>query len=197
MMRIAITGGIGSGKTTATNHLQSLGFEVVDADEALTHVTCPGAPTLQAIVDAFGSGAVNDDGSYNRKFISDLAFGNPVALQRLNAITHGPIADWINQELTKATGKVVFVAIPLFREEHRGKFALDEAWAILAPSDVAIQRLISDRSMNENDARARLAVQMTNEERAQLCDITIENTGSIETLYARVEAVVRERLGDG
>lgn len=195
-MRIAITGGIGSGKTTATKHLQSLGFEVVDADEALTHLTSPGAPTLQAIVDAFGSGAVNDDGSYNRNFISDLVFGDSVALKQLNAITHRPIAEWMNQELTKATGKVVFVAIPLFREEHRAKFALDEAWAILAPTDIAMQRLISDRSMSEKDARARLAVQMTNEERAKLCDITIENTGSLEALYARVEAVVRERLGD-
>jgi len=74
--RIAITGGIGSGKTAATSYLSSLGYSVVDADEALTTVTQPGSETLDVLIDAFGSRVVQSDGTYNRAFVSKLIFND-------------------------------------------------------------------------------------------------------------------------
>lgn len=193
MKRIAITGGIGSGKTAATSYLSSLGYSVVDADEALTTVTQPGSETLDVLIDAFGSRVVQSDGTYNRAFVSKLIFSDSSARNRLNAITHKAIGLQMAKELNEITGSVVFVGIPLFRAAHRESLALDEAWAIIAPPEVAIERLVSRRGMTFDDAQARIGAQITNEERRELCDVAVENVGTLSELYEKIDELLSVR----
>ncbi len=193
MRRIAITGGIGSGKTAVTNYLQSLGYPVVDADESLTRVTQPGSPTLEILQDAFGPAVINSDGSYNRAFVSHLVFSDDSARGRLNSITHRAIGIDIIEKLAELEDAVVFVAIPLFRPAHREMFELSEAWAIVAPVEIAVDRLVQRRGMIESEARSRIASQISNEERIRICEVSIDNSATLDMLQREVDETLLQR----
>ena len=190
--RIAIAGGIGAGKTAVSDRLATLGYEVIDADAVAHEVTVRGGPVWQAMRDAFGDGVLGPDGSLDRAFVAEIVFHDATALRRLNRITHGPIGVEIARRLDGAAGAVCFVALPLFRPEHRVVFSLDEAWAVLASPEVSLRRLREQRGFTEVDARARLASQMSNEERTALVDRTIWNEGSLDELHASVDRALVE-----
>jgi dephospho-CoA kinase len=190
--RIVVTGGIGAGKTAVTDRLSSLGFSVIDADVAARHVVEKGQPAWRALQDAFGSAVLTPEGNIDRKFLADVVFHDTSALRRLNHITHGFIGNELDAGVRAATGETVFIAIPLFRAEHRATLELDEVWAVLAHPDTAVGRLTTLRGFDDDDARARLAVQQSNDERAALADRVIWNEGSLEELYAQVD----QALGD-
>jgi dephospho-CoA kinase len=192
MKRIVIAGGIGAGKSAVGDRLRHLGFTVVDADDVAHDVTKPGSPTLSALVDAFGSAVLNDDGTLDRAFVAEVVFHDPSALRRLNAITHPPIGVEIVQRLNASDGEAVFAAIPLFRPEHRAAFALDAVWSVQVSTETAVRRLIDGRGFSEADARARLATQMSNDERAALADRVLWNEGTIDDLYAELDAALSD-----
>jgi dephospho-CoA kinase len=190
--RIAVTGGIGAGKTAVTDRLVSLGFSVVDADVAARHVVENGQPAWRALRDAFGTAVLTPEGNIDRKFLADVVFHDTSALRRLNHITHGYIGEELEAGVRAATGEVVFVAIPLFRTEHRTQLGLDEVWAVLASPDTEIHRLTTLRGFDADDARARLGSQRSNDELAALADRVLWNEGTLEELYGQVD----EALGD-
>jgi dephospho-CoA kinase len=192
MKRIVIAGGIGAGKSVVGDRLRSLGFTVVDADDVAHDVTKPGSPTLSALVDAFGSAVLDEKGSLDRAFVAEVVFHDPSALRRLNAITHGAIGVEIVARLDAADGDAVFAAIPLFRVEHRAAFALDAVWSVQVAPETAIRRLIDGRGFSEADARARLATQMSNDERAALADRVLWNEGTVDDLYAELDVALSE-----
>jgi dephospho-CoA kinase len=192
MKRIVIAGGIGAGKSAVAERLRSLGFDVVDADDVAHDVTAPGSPTLTALVDAFGGAVLDDHGSLDRAFVADVVFHDPSALRRLNAITHGPIGVEIARRMTSAQGDAVFCAIPLFRPEHRATFAVDAGWALQVSPETAVRRLVDGRGFSEADARARLANQVSNDERAALVDRVLWNEGTLEELFAELEVALRD-----
>jgi dephospho-CoA kinase len=194
MKRIAIAGGIGAGKTAATDRLAALNFAIVDADEVARRVTDIGAPAWQALHDAFGDAALDEDKSLDRAFMAEIVFHDPSALKRLNQITHGHILNEIVRQLDEAKGPAVFVALPLFRAELREILTLDEVWSVQSSPEVAVDRLIKYRSFSERDARARLASQIINEERSSLVDHVIWNDGTLEELYEQLD-VQLHRLG--
>lgn len=191
MKRIAIAGGIGAGKTTATNYLVHLGYGVVDADEVARRVVEPGAPAWRALRDAFGDAVLRADLTIDRDFLAQVVFHDKAALRRLNNITHGHIGDEIVRELEATNAKAVFVALPLFRPEHRAVFKLDEVWSVQARSEVALSRLVQHRGLTEDDARARLANQISNEDRSAIVDDVIWNDGTIDELSAKIDAQLR------
>lgn len=198
MKKIVIAGGIGAGKSAATEYLASRGFAIVDADDVARAVTQPGEPTWRAIRDAFGDAVLQDDQTLDRAFIAEIVFHDSSALKRLNLITHGAIGQEILRRMQKATSIAVFVALPLYREEHRTALGLDEVWGILVSPEVAIARLVAHREFSEDDARARLAAQITNEERASLVDQVLWNDGTIEELHAQLDTqLVRSGLSNG
>jgi dephospho-CoA kinase len=188
--RIVIAGGIGAGKSAVADHLRDLGFSVVDADDVAHDVTAPGSPTLGALVDAFGSAVLDADGSLDRAFVADVVFHDASALRRLNAITHGPIGVEIVRRLDEAVGDAVFCAVPLYRSEHRAAFALDAVWSVQVSPETAVRRLIDGRGFGEADARARLANQIGNDERARMADRVLWNEGTLDELYAEVDAAL-------
>jgi len=193
-----IAGGIGAGKTAVTDRLRSAGFTVVDADVVARRVTEPGQPALQALVDAFGSAILNEDGSLDRAFMAEVAFHDTTALRRLNRITHGYIGIEIIREMESAEGEAVFVALPLFLSEHRALFSLDEVWAVQVAPETALERLVKYRGFSAQDAAARLANQMDNDQRSSIVDRVIWNEGSLEDLYRKLDAaLMASGLGHG
>ncbi len=191
MKRIAIAGGIGAGKSAVGQRLGQLGFAVIDTDAVAHDVTSVGQPAWRALRDAFGDAVLRADGTLDRVFVADVVFHDPSSLRRLNLITHGYIGAEVMKQLSSATGTVAFVAIPLFRPEHRDVFQLDQAWAVLVDPDTAVRRLVAHRGFNEADARARLATQMSNDERAAIVDRVIWNEGSLDELHVSLDEALR------
>jgi dephospho-CoA kinase len=188
--RVAIAGGIGAGKSTVTDRLTTLGFSVVDADIIARQVVEQGRPAWRALVDAFGTAVLTPEGDIDRKFLADVVFHDASALRRLNHITHGYIGAQMRAELDAASGDVVFVAIPLYRPEHRNELGLSEVWAIEVRPETALERLVTMRDMDAEDARARLAAQMSNDERTAFADRVIENDGTPDDLYASLDEAI-------
>lgn len=192
--RIVIAGGIGAGKSSIADRLRSLGYTVIDADDVAHDVTSKGGGALEALVDAFGSAVLTNDGSLDRVFVAEIVFNDRSALRRLNRITHGPIGAEIVRALDEASGDAVFVAVPLFRAELRAGFHIDEVWSVQVDPETAVRRLIEGRGFKEEDARARLANQMSNEERERIVDRVIWNEGTREDLFAQLDAAL-EHVG--
>jgi dephospho-CoA kinase len=188
--RIVIAGGIGAGKSAIADRLRFLGFSVIDADDVAHDVTAPGSPTLAALVDAFGSAVLTTDGALDRAFVADVVFHDASALRRLNSITHGAIGVEIIRRLDEVDGDAVFAAIPLFRAEHRAAFSLDAVWSVQVAPETAIRRLVNGRGFSEADALARLANQVSNDERAAMADRVLWNEGSLDDLYGELDAVL-------
>ena len=191
MKRVAIAGGIGAGKTALAEHLTSRGWPVVDADLVARRVVEPGEPAWRALRDAFGTAVLTGDNEIDRAFLADIVFRDATALRRLNHITHGYIAEEIMRQIAATSADVVFIALPLYRDEHRSQLGLDEVWAVEVDPEVAVARLIESRGFSEADARARLAVQMSNEARRALADRVISNEGTREELTVKVDEALR------
>ena len=198
MKRIVIAGGIGAGKTAASEYLISRGWPVIDSDEIAHGVTQPGEAAYVALRDAFGDAVLNADETIDRTFLADVVFHDRTALRRLNAITHGHIGAEILRRLDEATGQACFVALPLFRPEHREQLHLDEVWTVLVQPETALTRLCELRSFSLEDAQARLDSQMSNEERVAIVDRVIWNEGSLDELHEQLDFSLKESgLGDG
>ena len=190
MKRIVIAGGIGAGKSAISERLRTKGYTVIDADDVAHDVTAKGSPALFALVDAFGSAVLTNDGALDRAFMAEIVFNDASALRRLNRITHGAIGLEIVRQLDEATGDAAFVAVPLFRRELRTGFKIDEVWAVQVEPETAVRRLIEGRGFSEADARARLASQMSNDERSAIVDRVIWNEGTLDELYAQLDAAL-------
>ena len=188
---MAIAGGIGAGKSCVSERLTVLGWPVVDADVVARRVVEPGTPAWRALRDGFGSAVLAADGTVDRTFLADVVFGDESALRRLNRVTHGHIGREILRDLDVVTGDAVFVVLPLFRPEHRDTLSLDAVWAVQAAPGTAVERLRRDRGLGEDEAQARLAAQMTNEERERVVDRVLWNDASIEDLYAQLDVLLR------
>lgn len=182
-----MAGGIGAGKSTVTDYLSGRGWPVIDADDVAHDVTEPLRPAWRALRDAFGDAIIGADDSIDRAFVAEVVFHDPTALRRLNEITHGYIGAEIRTRLDQVTGPVAFLALPLFKPEHRRIFTLTRVWGVLVPPDVAVERLVHSRGLTERDARARLASQISNDERISVVDDVIWNEGTKNDLYARVD----------
>ena len=198
MKIVGLTGGIGTGKSTVSAMLRDLGATVIDADEATRAVQAPGSEGLHRLVAEFGDGILTAGGELDRARLADIAFNDPEARQRLNAIVHPLVRLWMAERQREAVERgdpVVVMDIPLLFEA-RGAGAFETVLLVYAPDEVALGRLETLRSMSEGAARARMAAQMPIEEKRRLATHVIENTGDLDELRRRVERVWRE-LSEG
>ena len=192
MKRIVIAGGIGAGKSATSEHLVSLGWPVIDSDKIAHNVTEPGLPAYLALRDAFGDAVLSEDGTLDRTFLADVVFHDHSALRRLNLITHGHIGIEILHQLDTTTGPAAFIALPLFRPEHRELLQLDEVWAVLVQPETALARLIEYRGFTLADATARLESQMSNAQRTAIVDRVIWNEGTLDELHQQLATALQE-----
>jgi dephospho-CoA kinase len=196
MLRVGLTGGIGSGKSTVSARLAELGAVILDADKAARAVVEPGTPGLAAITAAFGDGVLAADGSLDRAKLAGIVFADEAALARLNAITHPLIHAWIaaaEQAAIRARGDDVVLVhdVALLAEWGRAK-EFDLVIVVDVPAETQLERLTGPRGMAEDQARARMAAQATREQRLAVADIVIDNSGSREDLVRRVDEVWAE-----
>lgn len=191
-VRVGLTGGIASGKSTVSAILAELGAVVIDADAIAREVVAQGTPGLEAVVAEFGPGLLTPGGDLDRPAMGALVFADPDARKRLEAIIH-PLVHRRSAELEAAAeaDAVVVHDIPLLAEVGRaGSF--DAVIVVDAPTEVQVARMVGDRGWTEEDAESRIAAQASREDRRAIASHVIDNTGSLEDLRRRVEDVYAE-----
>jgi dephospho-CoA kinase len=189
---VGLTGGIGSGKSTVSALLAAKGAVVVDADAVVHELQRPGTAVFEAMVDRFGNGIVAADGSLDRSAVADIVFNDPDALADLNGIVHPAVGAEIVRRMDElsTTDAVVVLDVPLMVESARG-YPVAGLIVVDVDPEVAVRRLVEQRGMREDDARARIARQASREERRARADVVIENSGSLDDLAAQVDRAWR------
>jgi dephospho-CoA kinase len=191
---VGLTGGIGTGKSTVSAMLRELGATVIDADEATRAVQARSTEGLRRLVEEFGPDILTPEGDLDRPRLAAIAFKDPDARRRLNAIVHPLVRAWMaerQQEAMERGDPLVVLDIPLLYEA-RGDGAFETVVLVYAPEELQVRRLVEQRGMTEEEVRDRIAAQMPIEEKRRRAQHVIDNTGTREELRARVEQVWRE-----
>ena len=195
MLRVGLTGGIGSGKSEVARRLAALGAVVLDGDTAARAVVEPGTPGLARITETFGPGVLAPDGSLDRAKLAAIVFADDAAREKLNAITHPLIHEHLiaaEAAAIKDLGPdtIVVHGIPLLAEGQRAA-DFDLVIVVDVPPEVQVTRL-AGRGMPAVQARARMAAQATREQRLAVADIVIDNSGTLADMDRRVSEVWAE-----
>ena len=192
MLRVGLTGGIGSGKSEVARRLAEHGAVLIDADVAARKVVEAGSPGLAQVAEALGDEVLRPDGSLNRERLGEIVFGDPGLRAKLNAIVHPLVRAWMQEAeraAVQANGDAIVVHdVPLLAES-RGTAGFDAVIVVDVPPDLQVERLVSQRGMPEEQARARMAAQASREQRLAVADIVIDNSGSLDDLDRRVAEV--------
>ena len=192
-MRVGLTGGVASGKSTVSAMLTDLGAVVIDADLLAREVVAKGTEGLAQVVEAFGPGVQTAEGELDRPAMGAIVFGDETERRRLEAIIHPRVrARAAEMEAAAPDGAVVVHDIPLLAETGQAA-AFDAVVVVDVPTEVQVERMTTLRGMSEADARARIAAQATRGDRLAVATYVIENSGTIEDLRQRV-AEVFEKL---
>lgn len=189
MKIIGLTGGIGSGKSTAALFLTDLGAEVIDLDKVGHDVLERRNKAYQRLLEEFGEGILDAKGEIDRTKLGRIVFSDPKALQRLNNIVHPEIDKIVEKNIEESRRKqvkvLVFEAAALLEAEKT--WQVDEVWAILADEQAVLDRLKGRSGYSELDIKARIHAQMTNEERIKHANVVIYNNGTLKELKANLE----------
>lgn len=186
MLVVGLTGGIGSGKSSVGERLVARGAVLIDADAIVRELQEPGQPVLAAMVERFGDGILRTDGTLDRQAVADVVFGDEAALKDLNGIVHPAVQAEMAARMAAAAGtdSIVVMDIPLLTEKRSG---MGQVIVVDVPTEVAVERLVEHRGFGEADARARIAAQISREERRALADFVVDNSGDLAHLDAEVD----------
>jgi dephospho-CoA kinase len=194
MLKVGLTGGIGSGKSAVATRLAELGAVVIDADRLAREVVEVGTPGLAEVVAAFGAEVLDEAGALDRPALGRRVFGDEAARRTLESIIH-PRVRARTYELTEAAppDAIVVNDVPLLVEAGLAA-GFDLVLVVLAGTEVRIGRLVRDRGMSPADAEARIAAQATDDQRRAAADIVIDNEGTLAELRAQVDKIWHETL---
>jgi dephospho-CoA kinase len=184
---IGLTGGIGSGKSTASALLAAKGAVVLDADAITRSLQVPGTDVFAAIVERFGPSVVGPDGELDRAALAEVVFADEQAKRDLEGIVHPAVGAVMVQRLQELTDTdaVVIYDVPLLVESGRKGYGA--VIVVDVDPEIAITRLVEQRGMTEADARARIANQVSREERLAVADRVLDNSGTREQLQLQVD----------
>ena len=188
MLLLGLTGGIGSGKSTVSAALAARGAVVIDADAVVRELQSPGGSVLAAMVEAFGDGILNSDGTLDRQGVANIVFNDTEQLAVLNGIVHPAVGAEIDAriEAQRATDNIVVLDIPLLVENK--PYAPEGVIVVDTDPEVAVSRLVEFRGFDAADARARLARQATREQRLAEADFVVSNDGTPADLEPQIDA---------
>ena len=193
MIKVGLTGGIGSGKSEVARLLAAHGAVVVDADALAREAVAPGSEGLARVVAEFGADVLDVDGSLDRSKLAQIVFADADRLAALNAIVH-PYVGRRSQEIVAAVpaDAVVVYDVPLL-VENRLESEFDVVIVVDAPVGVRLRRLVEHRGMDLADARSRMAAQALDEVRRASADVVLVNDGDLDTLRRRVAQLWADR----
>ncbi len=204
---IGLTGGIGSGKSTASKYLNKLGFETIDFDLMTRNIEVPGEPALEEIVEAFGSESLNPDGTMNRKYVGKVVFSDPKEKEKLDNIMKKYVDAMVmertddfrrrSQGVTPESNPddylqktIIFYDHPILFEVPYNIIPPEEVWVIDLDDEVRIERIIKRDCMNREDIIKRMNSQLSRKERLKRADYVIDNSGTKEDLYRNLDNAI-------
>ncbi len=194
-MRVALTGGIASGKSSVAATLRDLGAVVIDADELAREVVASGTPGLEAVVQRFGPGVLTESGELDRPAVASIVFDDEDARRDLEGIIHPLVFEEARRlELQAPQGSLVVHDIPLLAEAGRVE-EFDAVLVVDAPVELQVGRMVEQRGWTREEAESRIAAQATREQRREIATHVIDNDGTLEQLEARVRAIHAQLTG--
>lgn len=199
MLKVGLTGGIGSGKSVVSAELTTHGAVVIDADAIAREVVEPGTPGLARVVAEFGEQVLTEDGRLNRPKLGELVFADESKLSRLNAIVHPLVGERSGQLMEQAladNAEIVVYDVPLLVENGLGPL-YDVVVVVDAPDELRVERVATNRGMPREQVWARVRSQADRETRLAAADLVVDNSGSLQDLRGRVAdlwAELRSRL---
>ena len=209
MLIVGLTGRLGTGKSSAGRALAAHGAVVVDADAVSHQVVAPGSPGERLVLDHFGPAVTTPDGQLDRRALAQLVFAAPdqrLALDALEAITHPLIRQEVKRQIADAEAagaQVVVVEVPLLDDARTAEYGLDVVVMVDTPAELAVRRAVR-RGMVEEDARARMAAQPTDEALRPLATRVLDNSGDpdqlneqVDTMWLWLQQLSRSGPGDG
>ena len=196
-LRVGLTGGVASGKSTVSAMLRELGAVVIDADLLAREVVAPGTEGLAEVVAAFGPQVLTADGELDRPAMGAIVFADEEARRRLEAIIHPRVRRRGAQlEAEAGPDAVVVHDIPLLAETGQPS-AFDAVLVVDVPVETQVERMVDLRGMSREEAEARIAAQASREERLAIATHVIDNTGTLEDLRDRVTEVFKSLQSEG
>lgn len=180
-MILGLTGSIATGKSTVSSFFRKMNIPVIDADVVARQVTAPNSVALLQIKNHFGDDAINDDGTMNRNYIAKQVFSDPAKLATLNKITAPLIRAGIIEQLEKyktQSAKLVVLDMPLLYEQHYENI-VDQVMVVYTTEELQLQRLMKRNSLTIKAAKQRIAAQITIDQKVQLADVVIDNSGYV------------------
>ena len=188
MLRVGITGGIGSGKTALTDWLAKKGIVIVDADLASRVIVAPGQPALAEIAETFGSEFIQADGQLDRAALRALVFTDDIKRQQLEAITHPRIREELARQMNAADSAYVVLSSPLLLESGQSAM-VDLSVVVDVPEDTQIERTMARDDNSQELVEGIMAAQLDRDTRIARADIVIDNSGTLDALYERGEVL--------
>lgn len=188
MLVIGVTGGIGSGKTAATDRFQSHGITVVDADLASRVVVEPGRPALKAIEEHFGPEVIAADGCLDRRALREIVFANPNERKWLEQLTHPLIGQEIVSQIQNSQSPYTILASPLLLESSQHQMA-QRVLVIDVPEEIQVSRTVTRDDTTEEGVKAIIAAQMKRDDRLAKADDVIINDQDLQHLHTQVDAL--------
>jgi dephospho-CoA kinase len=192
-LRVGLTGGIASGKSTVARLFGELGADVIDTDEIARALVLPGSPALGLIVDRFGAEVLTPDGALDRRRLRTIVFADPESRRELEAMLHPAIRAEALARATASSAPYVILVVPLLFETGFDRL-VDRRAVVDCPESQQIGRLMKRDGIDATAARAMLAAQMTREERKRRADDCIDNSGSLESTRSRVRELHADYL---
>ena len=178
---IGITGGIASGKSTVTDFLRQQGYQVIDADQVVHELQEPGGRLYQALLSAFGSAILQEDGRLDRPKLGAMIFGNPELLAQSSQLQNEIIREELagRRDLLAETEDIFFMDLPLlFELQYEDWF--DQIWLVDVTKETQLSRLMTRNSLSQEEAEKRIAAQLSLQEKQKRADVLIDNNGSLE-----------------
>lgn len=178
---IGITGGIASGKSTVTEFLRQQGYQVIDADQVVHELQEPDGRLYQALLSAFGSAILQEDGRLDRPKLGAMIFGNPDLLAQSSQLQNEIIREELahRRDLLAETEAVFFIDLPLlFELEYDNWF--DQIWLVDVTVETQLSRLMTRNALSQEEAEKRIAAQLSLQEKRKRADVLIDNNGSLE-----------------
>ena len=178
---IGITGGIASGKSTVTEFLRQQGYQVIDADQVVHELQEPGGRLYQALLSAFGSAILREDGRLDRPKLGAMIFGNPQLLEQSSQIQNQIIREELagRRDMLAETEDIFFMDLPLlFELQYEDWF--DQIWLVDVTKETQLSRLMTRTGLSQEEAEKRVAAQLSLQEKRKRADVLIDNNGSLE-----------------